>query len=155
MVKTVMCFGTFDTLHAGHEDYFRQAREHGDHLMVAVAGDALVVDIRGDLPGNNEQERMLKVEEHPLVDEVVLCTLENKYKIIEDFQPDVICLAFDQEAFNDDLDIELTRRGLASTIVRCEAFVPTETFKSPLLRGARITDDGYQEEESEEEGIPL
>lgn len=155
MAKTVMCFGTFDTLHAGHDDYFRQARDHGDRLVVVVAGDTMVVDIKGDLPENNENDRLMQVEEHPLVDEAVLCGLEDKYKLIEELQPDVICLAFDQEAFEDDLDIELTRRGLACTIVRCEAFIPADTYKSSLLRGARITEDGYQAEEIDDEGIPL
>ena len=32
----VMCFGTFDLLHPGHEDYFRQAREFGDELIVVA-----------------------------------------------------------------------------------------------------------------------
>lgn len=154
MVKTVMCFGTFDTLHPGHEDYFRQAREHGDRLLVVVAPDSMVVDLKGDLPETNERERLEKVDNHVLVDEAVLGYPDDKYRIIEEHQPDVICLGYDQEAFSDDLDIELTRRGVATTVVRCQPYIP-DTYKSTLLRGARITEDGFQEEENEEEGIPL
>lgn len=154
MAKTVMCFGTFDALHPGHEDYFRQAREHGDRLVVVVARDSTVVDVKGDLPSMNEQERLLAVQEHALVDEAVLGNEDDKYRVIEDFQPDVICLGYDQETFTDTLDIELTRRGLAANVVRCEAFFP-DTFKSSLLRGARVTDEDFREGETEEEGIPL
>lgn len=154
MAKTVMCFGTFDALHPGHEDYFRQAREHGDRLVVVVARDSTVVDVKGDLPSMNEQERLKAVQEHVLVDEAVLGNEDDKYRVIEDIQPDIICLGYDQETFTDTLDIELTRRGLAATVVRCEAFFP-DTFKSSLLRGARVTDEDFREGETEEEGIPL
>lgn len=154
MPKTVMCFGTFDVLHPGHEDYFRQAREHGDRLVVVVARDTTVVDIKGDLPSMNEQERLLAVQDHVLVDEAVLGNEDDKYRVIQEFQPDIICLGYDQETFTDTLDVELTRRGLAANVVRCEAFFP-DTFKSSLLRGARVTDEDFREGETEEEGIPL
>ncbi|MEK7655839.1 MAG: adenylyltransferase/cytidyltransferase family protein [Patescibacteria group bacterium] len=155
MVKTVMCFGTFDSLHPGHDDYFRQAREHGDQIYVVVACDSTVVDLKGDLPQTNETDRLAHILNHPLVDEAMLSYPDDTYRAIEEINPDVICLGYDQEAFSDDLDIELTRRGLATTVVRCQPYVP-DTFKSSLLRGARITEDGFQQEdESEEEGIPL
>ncbi|MFA5935362.1 MAG: adenylyltransferase/cytidyltransferase family protein [Patescibacteria group bacterium] len=154
MPKTVMCFGTFDRLHPGHEDYFRQAAAHGDRLVVVIARDATVVDVKGDLPSMNEDERLAAVQQHVLVDEAVLGQVEDKYRVIEEYVPDVICLGYDQETFTDTLDIELTRRGLAATVVRCEAYFP-DAFKSSLLRGARVADADFEEEATEEEGIPL
>lgn len=154
MAKTVMCFGTFDGLHPGHEDYFRQAHELGDSLVVVVARDVTVVDIKGDLPSINEQERLQAVMDHVLVDDAVLGYEDDKYRVIEEHQPDILCLGYDQESFTDTLDIELTRRGLAAQIVRCEPYFP-DTFKSSLLRGARVADEDFQEEATEEEGIPL
>lgn len=148
-----MCFGTFDGLHQGHEDYFRQALLQGDRLIVVVARDVTVVDVKGDLPATNENERLLAITNHPLVDEAMLGNVDDKYRIIEEVQPDVICLGYDQESFTDTLDFELARRGLAANVVRCEPYYP-DVFKSSLLRGARITDDDFQEE-SEEEGVPL
>ncbi len=149
-----MCFGTFDGLHPGHEDYFRQAREHGDRLIVVVARDATVVDVKGNLPANNQDDRLRVIQDHPLVDEAVLGHEDDKYKVIEQFQPDMLCLGYDQESFTDMLEIELARRGLAAAVFRCEAYFP-DTFKSSLLRGARIADEDFQEEPAEEEGIPL
>lgn len=155
MATTVMCFGTFETLHAGHEDYFRQAREHGDRVIVVVARDATVMDVKGDAPGLGEEERLELVESHAYVDEAVLGYDEDKYRVIEEIQPDVICLGYDQEEFADNLDIELARRGIAATIVRCEPYFES-TVKSSLLRGARVTSEGYQEDDDpDEEGIPL
>lgn len=153
MAKTVMCFGTFDGLHPGHEDYFRQAREHGDRLIVVVARDVTVVDVKGDLPSNNESDRLHAVANHVLVDDALLGHVDDKYKVIEQYRPEIICLGYDQETFTDTLDIELTRRGLAASIVRCQPYFP-ETYKSSLLRGARVTDEDFREEE-EEDGIPL
>lgn len=153
MAKTVLCFGTFDGLHQGHEDYFRQAREQGDHLVVVVARDTTVVDVKGDLPAMNEKERLTAIQDHVMVDDAMLGYPDDKYRIIEEIQPDVICLGYDQEAFTDTLDFELARRGLAATVVRCEPYYP-DTFKSSLLRGARVTDEDFREE-GEEEGIPL
>ena len=45
-MKKVMVFGTFDGLHEGHLDFFRQAREYGDYLIVAVARDVNVKKIK-------------------------------------------------------------------------------------------------------------
>lgn len=154
MAKTVLCFGTFDGVHQGHEDYFRQAREQGDQLVVVVARDVTVVDVKGNLPSINESDRLLTIQNHPMVDEAMLGYADDKYRVIEEIQPDIICLGYDQEAFTDTLDIELARRGLAATIFRCQPYFP-DTFKSSLLRGARVTDEDFQEGESEEEGIPL
>lgn len=154
MAKVVMCFGTFDGIHPGHEDYFKQAREHGDKLVVVVARDTTVIDVKGDLPAMSEAERLMAIEQHILVDEAVLGYPDDKYRIIEEFQPDVICLGYDQEAFTDTLDVELTRRGLASNVLRCQPYFP-DNFKSSLLRGVRVTDEDFQEEGAEEEGIPL
>jgi FAD synthetase len=149
-----MCFGTFDGLHPGHEDYFKQAREQGDRLVVVVARDTTALDVKGDLPGMNEDDRLKAVQDHGLVDEAVLGHADDKYKIIEEYQPDIICLGYDQEAFTDTLDIELARRGLAANVVRCEPYFP-DTYKTSLLRGARVTDADFAEEGMEEEGIPL
>lgn len=155
MKKLVMCFGTFDGIHPGHDDYFRQAKEQGDVLFVVVARDATVVDVKGNLPMINELERLVAVQEHALVDDARLGYPDDKYKIIEEVNPDVLCLGHDQEAFTENLDAELARRGLSATIVRCEAFLP-ESFKSSLLRGMREEEPrSIEEEEYEENGLPL
>ena len=155
MKKIAMCFGTFDTLHAGHEDYFRQAKDQADEIIVVVARDVTVLDVKGNLPRMNELARLGAVQEHPLVDDAKLGYEEDKFRILEEIKPDVICLGYDQEAFTENLDAELARRGLSAEIFRCQPFQP-DTFKSSLLRGARTDDDdAFNEAEYEESGMPL
>ena len=155
MKKVVMCFGTFDGLHPGHEDYFRQAKEHGETLIVIVARDTTVLDVKGNLPERNEQDRLMVIMDHPLVDEARLGYPGDKYRIIEEINPDILCLGYDQEAFTENLDAELARRGLSATIQRLEPFFPDQ-YKSSLLRGMREEEPTSMEEtEYEENGLPL
>ena len=155
MKNTVLIFGTYDGLHPGHEDFFRQAREHGDTLVVVVARDVTVLDVKGNLPANSEQHRLNLLKDHPLIDDARLGYPGDKYRIIEEIQPDVIFLGYDQEAFTDNLDAELVRRGLSATIHRGVSFFP-ETYKSSLLRGARVEEEeSYAEAEYEENGLPI
>lgn len=153
MKKIAMCFGTFDGIHAGHEDYFRQAKEMADELYVVVAKDVTALEVKGNLPNTNEMDRLLAVQEHPLVDDARLGYEDDKYRVLEEVKPDIICLGHDQEAFTENLDAELARRGLSADIVRCHPYQP-ETFKSSLLRGAP-TEDEYNEAEYDERGLPM
>jgi len=114
MKRIAICFGTFDLLHPGHEDYFRQAKDAADELIVIVARDVTVLDVKGNLPRMNESERLFAVQEHPLVDEARLGHEDDKYRVLEEIKPDVICLGYDQEAFTENLDAELARREAAS-----------------------------------------
>jgi len=151
MKKLVMCFGAFDGLHAGHEDFFRQAKEQGDELVVIVARDATIVEVKGNLPARNEQDRLAAVGAHPLVDDARLGHLDDRYKIIDEIRPDIICLGFDQEAFTENLDNELARRGLSASILRCEPFEPAPAFKVPFAD----EEEAFAEAEYEERGLPL
>jgi cytidyltransferase-like protein len=58
-MKKVMVFGTFDGLHPGHESLFAQAREHGDWVIVVVARDRTVQEVKGRLPLRDEADRQV------------------------------------------------------------------------------------------------
>lgn len=127
--------GTFDGLHPGHEDLFRQAQEQGDRLIVIVARDATVEKVKGHLPRMGEEERRSAVAASPLVDEAILGgTGDDKLEAIVSAKPDVIVLGYDQEAFTESLEDRLRERGLDCKVVRAVAFHP-ETYKSSLLKG--------------------
>jgi len=57
----VLVFGTFDILHKGHLNFFKQAREHGDYLIAVVARDRTVKEIKGKPPIESEKERLKNV----------------------------------------------------------------------------------------------
>lgn len=132
-MKTVLCFGTFDLLHPGHGHYFAQAEKLGDKVVVVVARDRTVLDVKGQLPSMNEDARLQAVAAHPCVDEAYLGNHDDKYRIVEEIKPDVILLGYDQQAFTDKLEDELERRDIDAEIRRAEALEP-ERYKSSLLR---------------------
>ena len=55
----VMVFGTFDGLHQGHLNFFKQARNlsKNSYLIVSVARDKNVKKIKGRLPYLNEKKK--------------------------------------------------------------------------------------------------
>ena len=126
-MKKVMVFGTFDILHQGHLDLFRQAREHGDFLIAVVARDRTVEEVKGEGPEHDEKERLAEVAKH--VDKAVLGHLGSKHQVIEEEKPDVLCLGYDQEAFTKDLE------KFDIPIIRLNPFAP-ETYKSSKLKNA-------------------
>ncbi len=148
-MSTVLCLGTFDLLHPGHEDYFRQAHALGDRVAVVVARDATVLAVKGQLPAMNEQERLEKVAAHPLVDEARLGYPGDKYRVVEEIKPDLILLGYDQQAFTDGLGDEMIKRGLQVEIQRAVPFEP-HRWKSSLLRQELAFADG-----ADEDALPL
>lgn len=160
MKKRALCFGTFDGLHPGHEDYFRQAKALAEELAVVVARDATVLEVKGNLPATNELDRLRAVQEHPLVDRAMLGYPDDRYRVIEDVQPDLICLGYDQNSFTGQLEDELVRRGVEATILRCEPFYP-ETYKSSLLRReVAVVEQGenaesLKDDEETVDGLPI
>lgn len=133
-MKKVMCFGTFDMLHKGHEYYLKEAKKLGDCLVVVVALDDTVAAVKGSLPKNNQETRLKNLQRLELADKVVLGSSGDKLKVIEDEKPDVICLGYDQKAFTENIKEKLQQRGLKSLeIVRLPSYHP-EKYKSSLLR---------------------
>ena len=131
-MRRVLAFGTFDTLHPGHLDFFRQARMHGGHLTVVVARDETASQVKGRQPVHSEQERLAAVKQAG-VDEAVLGHHGDKYRVILEHNPDVICLGYDQQAFTENLEAFLKEHDMKTVIVRLQPFHP-ETYKSSLLR---------------------
>lgn len=129
-MKKVIVFGTFDIIHAGHLDLFRQAREYGDFLIVVVARDLTVCEVKGREPQNNELIRFKNVEDLKIADKVRLGCLEDKYQSIAEEKPDIIALGYDQKTFVDKL-AEVVDEHVQ--IVRLAPYMP-DIYKSSKLR---------------------
>ena len=134
MGRRVLCCGTFDYLHPGHISFLRQARRLGSELFVVIARDENVKRIKGRVPDQDEQERKARLEELDFVDDVRLGNPgKNFLQVVEEIQPDVIALGYDQsgpsrlkEAFPD------------CQIVVLQPHFP-EKYKSSLYRRANST----------------
>lgn len=134
--KKVMVFGTFDYFHAGHENLFEQAKKLGDYLIVIVARDETVKTIKGENPKYSEKKRLKIVEKHPLVDKAVLGEIENKYKVIQKWKPDIIALGYDQFVFTYRLEKIIIDAKLNTEIHRLNPYKP-EIFKSSLMKAKK------------------
>ena len=131
----VMVFGTFDIVHEGHTDLFRQARALADnpYLIVSVARDKVAERIKGIKPRNSEEARRVAVARHALVDEAVLGDSAGYIGHIRANKPDIIAPGYDQEGeFVENLEKDLRKAGLKTRIVRLGAFKP-EVYKTSKL----------------------
>jgi cytidyltransferase-like protein len=131
-----MVFGTFDMIHPGHEDLFRQARAlaRSPYLIVSLARDSSVARIKGAQARRTETERVALVRAHELVDEAVLGDSSGYMDHIRAVAPDIIALGYDQTGeYVEHLEADLKAAGLTTRIVRLEAHKPEEYKTSKLL----------------------
>lgn len=97
MGKRVLVFGTFDGIHSGHEFFLRSAKSRGTELVVGVARDQHVQQLKGRRPLKQEDRRLQVVQALAYVDSARLCDEEmSSFKIVEDVSPDLIVLGHDQ-----------------------------------------------------------
>ena len=127
-----MCFGTFDLLHLGHLDYFKQAKQYGDYLIVVIARDKTKQDQQKSTVFS-EEERLKLIHGLKVVDEVVLGNQGNHYKIIQEKQPDLICLGYDHPISEKDLAEALATLGIYPQIKRMKPY-QADRHKTTLMK---------------------
>lgn len=133
----IMVFGTFDMIHPGHEDFFRQARAllPEPHLIVSVARDSAAKRHRGVLPRHDEAARLADIAAHPLVDEATLGDETGYLAHILAARPDIIALGYDQAGeYVDRLEGDLRAAGSGARVVRLEPYRP-DLYKTSKLAG--------------------
>jgi len=130
-----MAFGTFDIFHKGHVSYLNQAKKFSQVLMVVVARDKNVLEIKGQKPQNNEKERLKNIKESKIADLAVLGNLKDKYAFIKKIRPDIICLGYDQKVDMPELKKRLLEFNLKNVkIKRLKPYRPG-IYKSSKLKG--------------------
>lgn len=136
--QIIMLFGTFDRLHAGHEDLFKQAREiakriENPYIIAIVARDKTVKQIKGREAESTEKERAENLQKTHWVDEAILGDKKDKYMAIKKYQPSIIALGYDQFAFTLQLEKLIIDWKLNTKIVRLHPYRP-HIYKSSLIR---------------------
>jgi len=132
-----MVFGTFDGLHRGHLDFFKQARKLAKKpfLIVSIARDRNVLKIKNKFPTQSEKKRMALVKKCKLVDKVVLSGIKNHIPHIIKERPDIIALGYDQRAYTKNLKKDLkskNKKNLPIKIVRLKPY-KEKIYKNSLL----------------------
>ncbi len=131
----IMVFGTFDVLHKGHLNFFKQARRlaKNPYLIVSIARSRNVLRIKGKKPFNDETKRLKIIKKCPLVDKAVLGGVKNHLPHILQTKPKIIALGYDQKAYVANLKQALDKRGLAVKIIRLKAYKPN-LYKTSLIK---------------------
>ena len=133
-MKKILVFGTFDIFHEGHKHFLCEAKKQGDWLRVVVARDVTVLKVKKRLPLHDENLRKKIIERSGLANEVVLGNKIDKFVVVRKYQPNIICLGYDQQFFVEQLEEKLSDLGLDKTIImRIGAHMP-EIYKSSKLR---------------------
>lgn len=132
-MKTVMAFGSFDILHPGHLYFLNQAKSKGDKLVVVIALDKTIEKVKGEKPKYNERQRLEHVKGMPMVDKAVLGYEKDPYEIIEEINPDIICLGYDQDSYSENLKEKLAERGINPEIIRLGPY-KEDIYKSSKLK---------------------
>jgi len=134
MTRKVLSFGTFDILHPGHEFFLKEARKQGDSLSVVLARDSTVKVLKGRDPFNNELARLAAIKALDYVDYACLGNKGDKYEIVEELQPNIIFLGYDQEAFVDGLSNFLDMKNIPCKVLRLKDSLMPEVYKSSKIR---------------------
>jgi FAD synthetase len=130
-----MVFGTFEILHKGHLDFFEQARKLAKNpfLIVSIARDFNVKNIKGHKSRFSEKQRLIKVKQSKLVNKAMLGSLKDYIGHILKEKPQIIALGYDQKAYTKNLRKLLLKAGLEVKVVRLKAFYP-KIYKSSLVK---------------------
>lgn len=124
-IKTVLVFGTFDGLHDGHRFFLREARKLGNRLIVAVARDSVVKELKGRVPRKPLQERLAELRASGLVDEAVGGDTQlGSWDAVKTHSPDIIALGYDQTRLEKELRAYVQKGNLSIRLVQIGAHRP-------------------------------
>lgn len=88
--KIVFTNGCFDVLHVGHTKLLKEARSHGDVLILGLNADVSIRALKGSSrPINNESDRAEILSHIPYVDYIVFFGENTPCNLISELKPDV------------------------------------------------------------------
>ncbi len=117
----IMAAGTFDLLHLGHLHYLREAKGLGDELVVVVACDETVRERKHE-PLMTDEVRAEMVSALKPVDEAIIGHEGDPYKTVEEIDPDIIAIGYDQRHDEERINRELDERGMDAEVKRLEHY---------------------------------
>ncbi|MBI1838877.1 MAG: adenylyltransferase/cytidyltransferase family protein [Candidatus Colwellbacteria bacterium] len=130
--KRVIVFGVFDGFHEGHHSFLSQAISYGTKLIIVVARDQSVKDLKNKSPRQSETDRLKSVRAFSIFAKPVLGDLApSSYKVIKMNKPDAICLGYDQNFLKIDLQRSMRQGTIPETpIIQLKAYRPRRLHTS-------------------------
>jgi FAD synthetase len=117
-VVRVLATGVFDIIHLGHLHYLEESKNLGDELVVIVATDNTVRKRKHE-PITPEAMRLELVQGLKPVDRAVLGKDgADMYDIVNEIEPDIITIGYDQPFDPEKLERDLMSRGIKAKVVR-------------------------------------
>jgi len=131
----IMVFGTFDGVHLGHLNFFKQAKglASKSFLIASIARDNNVKKIKGEKPEFKEAKRLKLIKETRLADKVILASKGNYLSNILKEKPEIIALGYDQKAYVRELKKDLKNKGILIKIIRLKPY-KEHIYKNHLLK---------------------
>ncbi len=129
----IMTFWTFDTVHPWHEYYLSEAKKYWDTLTTIVATDENVEKFKNALPHFPLEKRIADITQLDIADKVVPGSNDAPLSWLTEYQPDIICLWYDQVWFIDILQSYITEEWIDIHIIRIPPY-KENTYKSSLLK---------------------
>ncbi len=130
-IRRVVATGTFDILHPGHCYYLAESKKLGDELWVIVARDANVK--HKPHPIIPEDQRLAMVAALKPVDHAILGDKTDMFHPIEEINPSVITIGFNQYFDEVKLKGQLQERGLHPDVIRIGKYQDGDLSSSRLI----------------------
>lgn len=95
----VLVTGVFDVFHDEHAVFLQKAHQLGDYLVVGIESDKRVKQLKGEnRPINNQRERVKRIENENIADEVIILPEEFSSKddhiaLIKSINPDILAVS--------------------------------------------------------------
>lgn len=146
-MKTVLCHGCFDVLHAGHLAYFKAAKKFGDHLIVSVTTDRFVNKGPGR-PYFSHGQRAEMVKALGIVDDVIISDSATAVQVIEQVKPNYYVKGPDYKDLTKDVTGEIyNEKAAVEKYGGNLVFTDEETFSSSTIINKFFS--GFTEEQRE------
>jgi cytidyltransferase-like protein len=129
-----MIFGTFDGVHDGHRHLFQEAQCICDELIVVVARDEHVLELKGHVPDKLLKERLELLSYESEISKVIVGDEDlGTYNVITEHEPTMIMIGYDQDELRRSLETWMEENNVDIRFQTATAYSP-EIFQSSILR---------------------
>src|SRR4029079_5702150 len=125
LLKIVLIGGVFDIVHPGHIHTLKDAKSHGDILVVVVAKSSTAHKINKNRKiYHDEFLRRELVSSIRYVDYALIGREGTLYDTVEFVKPDIIALGYDQKHTEKEIAMNCLKRGINTRVIRLNTPLP-------------------------------